>query len=157
MPTTSPPAAPDAALRSVHTANLPVLFERLHLSLLVSHIRRARSLWYADGSVLNTHFRPFANPGHRGRPRPLEHRRDQHRVGVPPPPGGGRPIRPMAACCWTWTPTTSCCEASPWRTRPAGTRASSRFWNPGQGIWRGRTWSGGAGKQWRRCRVSPGA
>ena len=29
MSTASPPASPDAALRSVHTANLPALFERL--------------------------------------------------------------------------------------------------------------------------------
>ena len=32
----APPAAPEAALRSVHTTNLPALFDRLGISLLVS-------------------------------------------------------------------------------------------------------------------------
>ena len=30
------PASPDAVLRSVHTTNLPALFDRLHISLVVS-------------------------------------------------------------------------------------------------------------------------
>ena len=36
MSTAAPPTSPDAALRSVHTSNLPALFEQLQISLLVS-------------------------------------------------------------------------------------------------------------------------
>jgi hypothetical protein len=32
----SPPASPDTALHSVHTVNLPALFDRLHISLAFS-------------------------------------------------------------------------------------------------------------------------
>jgi len=63
MATPPPPAAPDAALRSVHTTNLPALFAQLHLSLLVSTYQAGKVILVRnDRGVLNTHFRPFAKP-----------------------------------------------------------------------------------------------
>ena len=63
MSPSSPPVAPDAALRSVHTSTLPALFDQLHLSLLVSTYQAGKLIVVRqDGSVLNTHFRPFAKP-----------------------------------------------------------------------------------------------
>jgi uncharacterized protein (TIGR03032 family) len=47
----------------VHTANLPDLFARLHLSLLVSTYQAGKLIVVRhDGGVLNTHFRAFAKP-----------------------------------------------------------------------------------------------
>jgi uncharacterized protein (TIGR03032 family) len=47
----------------VHTTNLPDLFARLHLSLLVSTYQAGKLIVVrTDGGVLNTHFRPFAKP-----------------------------------------------------------------------------------------------
>ena len=85
MSTPSPPASPDAALRSVHTANLPALFDRLHISLLVSTYQAGKVIVVRnDGGVLNTHFRTFAKPmGIAADRSPLDHRRHQYRVGVP--------------------------------------------------------------------------
>ena len=61
--TVSPPAKPDATLRSVHTSNLPALFERLHISLVVSTYQAGKVILVRhDGGMLNTHFRPFAKP-----------------------------------------------------------------------------------------------
>ena len=63
MSTGSPPASPDAALRSVHTSNLPALFDRLQISLLVSTYQAGKLIVVRnDGGVLNTHFRTFAKP-----------------------------------------------------------------------------------------------
>jgi uncharacterized protein (TIGR03032 family) len=63
MSTTSPPTASDAALGSVHTSNLPALFDRLHLSLLVSTYQAGKVIVVrTEGDVLNTHFRTLAKP-----------------------------------------------------------------------------------------------
>jgi uncharacterized protein (TIGR03032 family) len=63
MSTASPPASPDAALRSVHTTNLPALFDQLHISLLVSTYQAGKVMVVRhDGGVLNTHFCSFAKP-----------------------------------------------------------------------------------------------
>lgn len=63
MTTASPPTAPDAVLRSVHTSNLPALFDHLHISLLVSTYQAGKVIVVRnDGGVLNTHFRTFAKP-----------------------------------------------------------------------------------------------
>jgi hypothetical protein len=54
----SPPAAADAALRSVHTSNLPALFERLHISLVVSTYQAGKvilHLW-TEGSLVHLVF-----------------------------------------------------------------------------------------------------
>src|SRR5439155_23784210 len=59
--TSLPP--PEAALRSVHTANLPALFDRLQVSLAVSTYQAGKVIVVrTDGGVLNTHFRTFAKP-----------------------------------------------------------------------------------------------
>ena len=59
----SPPASPDTSLRSVHTANLPALFDRLHISLAVSTYQAGKVILVrTDGGVLNTHFRTFGKP-----------------------------------------------------------------------------------------------
>src|SRR5437867_9335770 len=59
----TPPPPPDAALRSVHTSNLPALFERLQISLVVSTYQAGKVIVVrTDGGVLNTHFRTFAKP-----------------------------------------------------------------------------------------------
>lgn len=55
--------APAAALRSVHTSNLPQLFEQLQISLVVSTYQAGKVILVrADKGVLNTHFRTFAKP-----------------------------------------------------------------------------------------------
>lgn len=59
------PAVPnsDAALRSVHTSNLPAIFEQLRISLAVSTYQAGKLILLRnDGGVLNTHFRPFSKP-----------------------------------------------------------------------------------------------
>lgn len=54
---------PAAALRSVHTANLPALFAHLQLSLVVTTYQAGKVILVRrDGEVLNTHFRSFAKP-----------------------------------------------------------------------------------------------
>jgi uncharacterized protein (TIGR03032 family) len=53
----------DEPLRSVHTSNLPALFEQLQISLAISTYQAGKViLLRADGSVLNTHFRSFTRP-----------------------------------------------------------------------------------------------
>jgi len=52
-----------APLRSVHTANLPALLERLHISLVVSTYQAGKAIVVRnDGGALNTHFRTFGKP-----------------------------------------------------------------------------------------------
>src|SRR3989441_2826237 len=59
----TPPPPPTAALRSVHTANLPALFDLLQISLVVSTYQAGKVIVVRnDGGVLNTHFRTFTNP-----------------------------------------------------------------------------------------------
>ena len=63
MSTPSPPNPPDAALRSVHTSNLPGLFDQLRISLLVSTYQAGKVILVRnDNGVLNTHFRTFTKP-----------------------------------------------------------------------------------------------
>jgi Domain of unknown function (DUF4915) len=60
-----PPAeAPEAAaLRSVHTTNLPTLFAQLQISLVVSTYQAGKVIVIRnEGPALNTHFRTFAKP-----------------------------------------------------------------------------------------------
>lgn len=60
---TSSPATEAAALRSVHTANLPALFAQLGISLVVSTYQAGKVILVRnDGGVLNTHFRTFTKP-----------------------------------------------------------------------------------------------
>ena len=91
MAASSSPASPDAALRSVHTSNLPALFEHLQISLVVSTYQAGKVILVRnDGGVLNTHFRTFAKPmGIAADRARLDHRRRQHRVGLPQHAGGG--------------------------------------------------------------------
>jgi uncharacterized protein (TIGR03032 family) len=50
-------------LRSVHTSNLPELFDRLGISLIVSTYQAGKAIVVRnDGGKLNTHFRTFAKP-----------------------------------------------------------------------------------------------
>ena len=59
----APEADAGAALRSVHTANLPALFERLQISLVVSTYQAGKTIVVRnDGGALNTHFRTFTKP-----------------------------------------------------------------------------------------------
>ncbi|MGQ0593855.1 MAG: TIGR03032 family protein [Gammaproteobacteria bacterium] len=63
MSNTPPPAATDAALRSVHTSNLPALFGQLQVSLVVSTYQAGKVILIRnDEGVLNTHFRTFGKP-----------------------------------------------------------------------------------------------
>ena len=56
-------AEEESELRSVHTANLPALFERLGISLVVSTYQAGKAILVRkDGGALNTHFRSFAKP-----------------------------------------------------------------------------------------------
>ncbi|MGH8502199.1 MAG: TIGR03032 family protein [Gammaproteobacteria bacterium] len=56
-------APPEEALRSVHTSNLPALFEQLQISLVVSTYQAGKVIVVRkDGNALNTHFRPFVRP-----------------------------------------------------------------------------------------------
>jgi uncharacterized protein (TIGR03032 family) len=60
-----PPAeGPEAAaLRSVHTTNLPALFAQLQISLVVSTYQAGKVIVIRnEGPALNTHFRTFAKP-----------------------------------------------------------------------------------------------
>src|SRR5262245_22772432 len=61
MPPTDAPET--AALRSVHTTNLPALFAQLQISLLVSTYQAGKVIVVRqDGGVLNTHFRAMPKP-----------------------------------------------------------------------------------------------
>ena len=63
MSSTPSPAATDAALRSVHTSNLPALFGQLQVSLVVSTYQAGKVILIRnDEDVLNTHFRTFGKP-----------------------------------------------------------------------------------------------
>lgn len=57
----SAPAA--EPLRSVHTSNLPALFEQLQISLVVSTYQAGKVILVRpDNGALNTHFRSFTRP-----------------------------------------------------------------------------------------------
>ncbi len=63
MSSVPPPAATDAALRSVHTSNLPALFGQLQVSVVVSTYQAGKVILIRnDEGVLNTHFRTFGKP-----------------------------------------------------------------------------------------------
>jgi uncharacterized protein (TIGR03032 family) len=50
-------------LRSVHTSNLPALFDQLQISLIVSTYQAGKAIVVRnDKGALNTHFRTFAKP-----------------------------------------------------------------------------------------------
>jgi len=50
-------------LRSVHTSNLPALFDHLGISLIVSTYQAGKAIVVRnDNGALNTHFRTFAKP-----------------------------------------------------------------------------------------------
>jgi uncharacterized protein (TIGR03032 family) len=50
-------------LRSVHTSNLPALFDQLGISLIVSTYQAGKAIVVRnDNGTLNTHFRTFAKP-----------------------------------------------------------------------------------------------
>jgi uncharacterized protein (TIGR03032 family) len=50
-------------LRSVHTSNLPALFDQLGISLIVSTYQAGKAIVVRnDNGALNTHFRTFAKP-----------------------------------------------------------------------------------------------
>jgi uncharacterized protein (TIGR03032 family) len=52
-----------AALRSVHTSNLPALFEQLGITIVVSTYQAGKVILVRnDDGALNTHFRTFAKP-----------------------------------------------------------------------------------------------
>ena len=52
-----------SALRSVHTSNLPALFDQLGISLVVSTYQAGKVIVVRnDNGALNTHFRPFTKP-----------------------------------------------------------------------------------------------
>jgi len=63
MSSPAQPAEQDSELRSVDTANLPALFKRLGISLVVSTYQAGKAILVRkDGGALNTHFRSFAKP-----------------------------------------------------------------------------------------------
>ena len=50
-------------LHSVHTSNLPELFEQFQISLIVSTYQAGKAIVVRnDNGTLNTHFRTFAKP-----------------------------------------------------------------------------------------------
>ena len=58
-----PQSEETADLRSVHTSNLPELFEQLGISLIVSTYQAGKAIVVRnDNGTLNTHFRTFAKP-----------------------------------------------------------------------------------------------
>jgi len=60
---TAPQPEQTADLRSVHTSNLPELFDQLQISLIVSTYQAGKAIIIRnDNGTLNTHFRPFAKP-----------------------------------------------------------------------------------------------
>jgi uncharacterized protein (TIGR03032 family) len=63
MDPTAPQTEEKLDLRSVHTANLPGLFDRLGISLIVSTYQAGKAIIVrSDNGTLNTHFRGFAKP-----------------------------------------------------------------------------------------------
>src|SRR5680860_161450 len=53
----------EETLRSVHTNNLPALFEQLQISLVISTYQAGKVIVVRkDGDALNTHFRTFVRP-----------------------------------------------------------------------------------------------
>lgn len=63
MVQSTPSALETAALRSVHTSNLPALFAQLQISLVVSTYQAGKVILVRnDGGALNTHFRTFSKP-----------------------------------------------------------------------------------------------
>jgi uncharacterized protein (TIGR03032 family) len=63
LSTVAHPAASDAPLRSLHTTNLPALFDQLQISLRVSTYQAGKLIVVRnEGGVLNTHFRSLAKP-----------------------------------------------------------------------------------------------
>lgn len=62
---TPPPLTPEESesLRSVHTANLPAIFDQIGMSLVISTYQAGKVILVRnDGGALNTHFRTFAKP-----------------------------------------------------------------------------------------------
>jgi uncharacterized protein (TIGR03032 family) len=58
-----PQSEKTADLRSVHTSNLPALFDQLGISLIVSTYQAGKAIVVRnDNGTLNTHFRTFAKP-----------------------------------------------------------------------------------------------
>jgi len=64
MATQNAPQSEEATdLRSVHTSNLPELFDQLGISLIVSTYQAGKAIIIRnDNGTLNTHFRTFAKP-----------------------------------------------------------------------------------------------
>ena len=63
MAQSEPQSEKTADLRSVHTSNLPELFEQLGISLIVSTYQAGKAIVVrSDNGTLNTHFRTFAKP-----------------------------------------------------------------------------------------------
>jgi len=63
MTQTAPQSEKTADLRSVHTSNLPELFDQLGISLIVSTYQAGKAIVVRnDNGRLNTHFRTFAKP-----------------------------------------------------------------------------------------------
>ena len=64
MVTQNVPQSEEATdLRSVHTSNLPELFDQLGISLIVSTYQAGKAIIIRnDNGTLNTHFRTFAKP-----------------------------------------------------------------------------------------------
>jgi uncharacterized protein (TIGR03032 family) len=59
----APQSEKTADLRSVHTSNLPALFDQLGISLIVSTYQAGKAIVVRnDNGALNTHFRTFAKP-----------------------------------------------------------------------------------------------
>jgi uncharacterized protein (TIGR03032 family) len=60
---TAPQSEKTADLRSVHTSNLPELFDQLGISLIVSTYQAGKAIVVRnDNDRLNTHFRTFSKP-----------------------------------------------------------------------------------------------
>jgi uncharacterized protein (TIGR03032 family) len=63
LPGSPPPIGGEAILRSVHTSNLPAIFNRLQISLVVSTYQAGKVILIRQSQgTLNTHFRAFAKP-----------------------------------------------------------------------------------------------
>ena len=63
MAQSAPPSGKTSDLRSVHTSNLPELFDQLGISLIVSTYQAGKAIVVrSDNGRLNTHFRTFSKP-----------------------------------------------------------------------------------------------
>lgn len=63
MAQTASQSEKNADLRSVHTSNLPALFDQLRISLIVSTYQAGKAIVVRnDKGTLNTHFRTFSKP-----------------------------------------------------------------------------------------------